>query len=145
MPALGIGLDGGVTFVVQGRGVCRLVLRVDYATLGHVILDQAAERGKGRRHCICLKLGRRWRVTHVPVGVRRRQQVQHLLERRGVAFAILLEGGTNCFEGGAESSAVIVLRRGLYICHDREDKLCRCGLEPERLHLGVLCLQNRSL
>ena len=57
-------------------------------------------------------------------------------------LVIVLEGGTNCFEGGAERLAVIVLCRGLHIHHDSEDELCCHGLEPKRLYLGVFCFQH---
>ena len=57
-------------------------------------------------------------------------------------FIIVLEGGTNCFEGGAECVAVIVLRRRLHVHHYCEDKLSRRGLEPECLQLDVLCFKH---
>ena len=57
MPVLGVGPNGGFAVVVQGRGVCHLVLQINHAGLGHVILDQAAERNEGQQHRVCFQLG----------------------------------------------------------------------------------------
>ena len=118
MPALSVGFDRAVG--VRGRRKRRLIFRLDPAGLGHVVLDQAADRGKYQRHRVCLQLGGRWRwrATHLPVGIRRSQEIQHLFDGRAIVFVIVLELAADGFKGGTKCAAMIMLFCRLHSCHD---------------------------
>ena len=74
--------------------------------------------------------------------VRRRKEVQHCLEGRGIVLVIVLEHSADGLKGDLERVPLLVLGCRLHDCHNREYELGLRSLKPKSFHLGVLRLQH---